>query len=378
MSFAKYLPLAGLLTLGACGRHVEPAAEKSAPSIRVTSGAVETRTYLSERILSGTVTARTTTAVSARISGHIRELRVHEGDIVSEGQVIAVIDSRDADAATRQAEAGRAEARAGLPESDAAISAAVAQRELARVTFRRMEELRASKSITEQEFDEARARLRLAESQVTMAEARKQQTRERIRQAEENLDRVRLQQTYSTVTAPYAGVVVERKAEPGTFASPGMPVVVMEKGGEYRLEVAVEESLLRGLRVGRKVMVELDSTSELSISEILPTLSAQSRTATIRINLSPRPGLRAGMSGRIRLGGEEREAMTVPAEAVRVNGQLRTVFVIANGRSRAAMVTVGETRDGRVEILSGLDGKDRIIVAPAATLTDGTPIEVAQ
>ena len=375
MSFVKLLP--ALLLVAACGPKPEAAREKEAPAIRVSTAAVETRRLPSERILSGTVTARTTGAVSARLPGHIREIRVREGDSVQAGQVIAIIDARDADSAIKQAEAGRDEARAGLPEADAAIASATAQTELARVTFRRMQELKASKSITEQEFDEAQARLRLAESQIKMAEARKFQTRERIRQAEEAVSRARLQETYATVTAPFAGVVLERKAEPGTFASPGMPVVILERAGDYRLEVPVEESLLKGLKPGQRVTVELDSTHELPISEILPSLNAQTRTATVRINL-PIPGLRTGMSGRIRLHGEERDAITVPATAIRSNGQLQTLFIASNNRARAVMVTIGDTRDGRVEIVSGLDGKERLILAPPPTLNDGSLIEVAQ
>ena len=377
MSFAKYIPLAALAFLSACGHRPETPA-KDAPAIRVTTAQAELRRLPSEREISGTVTARTTVAISARLPGHIREIRVREGDLVAAGQVIAIVDARDAEAAVKLAEAGRDEARAGLPETQAAIASAGSQMELARATFRRMDELYKSKSITAQEFDEARARLRMAESQVQMAQARQHQTRERIRQADESVGRAQLQQTYATVTATFAGVVIERKAEPGTFASPGMPVVIVEKAGDHRLEVPIEESLLPTLKLGQRVIVELDTTMELPIAEILPSLNPQSRTATIRIHLPARAGIRTGMSGRIRLRGAERDAVTVPEAAVRANGQLQTVFVAANGRARSTLVSLGDRRDGRVEILSGLDAKDQIIVNPPAALTDGAPIQVTQ
>lgn len=379
MSFAKYLPLAAFAFLAACGsKHEAPAEQKLPPAIRVSAVNVESTRLPSERILSGTVTARSTGTVSARLPGHIREIRVREGDSVAAGQVIAIVDSRETESAIKQAEGGRDEARAALPEVEAAIASATAQADLAKVTFRRMSELRANKSITEQEFDEAQARMRLAESQVQMAQAKRMQVREKIRQADEYLSRAQLQQTYATVTAPFAGIVLERKAEPGTFASPGMPIILLEKAGDYRLEVPVEESLLTGLKPGRVVTVELDAPRELPISEILPALNAQSRTATVRINLPARPGLRTGMSGTIRLSGAERDALTVPAAAIRANGQLKTVFAIVNNRARAILVSTGDSRDGRVEIVSGLDGKERIIAAPPTTLTDGAPVEVAQ
>jgi RND family efflux transporter MFP subunit len=376
MSYAKYLAAFALLT--ACAPKPELPAAKQPAAIRVSATNAETRRLATERVIAGTVTARTTTAVSARLSGHIREIRVREGDSVQAGQLIAVIDSRDAESSTKLAEAGREEARAALPEVEAAIASANAQTDLAKVTFRRMQELRNSKSITEQEFDEAQARLRLAESQLLTANARQRLARERIRTADEAVSRAQLQQTYANVTAPFAGIVLERKAEPGTFASPGMPVIILERAGDYRLEVQVEESLLKDLKPGRLVTVELETTIELPISEILPSLNAHSRTAAIRINLPARAGLRSGMSGLLRLRGEEREAITVPANAIRSDGQLQTVFLIVDNRARATLVSAGDVRDGRVEIRSGLEGKERIVAAPPAALADGAPVEVTQ
>jgi len=377
MSFAKSLPILAIALLAACGgKHEPPAEPKAAAPVRVQGASPEIRRLPSERVLSGTVTARTTTAVSTRLPGHIREIRVREGDSVQAGQVIAIVDSREVELAIKQAEAGRDEARAAVPEVDAAIAAAKSQAQLAQVTFRRMEELKNSKSITEQEFDEAQARLRLAQSQVDIAAAKRTQIQERIRQADEAVRRAQLQQSYATVTAPFPGLVLERKAEPGMFAGPGMPVVVIERAGDYRLEVPVEESLLAGLKPGLKVQVELDDTKELPIAEILPSLNPQTRTATVRVNLPARPGLRTGMSGRLRLPGVERDALTVPQAAVRTNGQLHTVFTVANGRARANLVSLGDVRDGRVEILSGLDAKERIVANPPASLTDGAPVEV--
>lgn len=378
MSFAKFIPLPLALVLAGCAHKAPETPEKPLQAVKVSTAVAQASRLPGERIIAGSVTARTSMAVSARLPGHIRELRVREGDTVQPGQTIAVIDSRETETAIRQAEAARNEARAGLPEVEAAIAAAGSQAELARTTFRRMQELHNNKSITGQEFDEAQARLRLAESQVKMAEARRMQARERIQQAEEGLRRAMLQQTYATVTALFAGLVIERRAEPGTFAGPGTPIVMLEKSGDYRLEVPVEESLLKGLRTGHRVTVELDAPAELVISEILPSLNAQSRTATVRINLPYKPGLRSGMSGRIRLPGEERDAVTIPVAAVRANGQLQTVFTVQNNRARAALVTLGDTRDGRVEVLTGIAANDRVIVSPPAALVDGAPVEVAQ
>jgi RND family efflux transporter MFP subunit len=327
------------------------------------------------------VTAKTTAAVSSRIAGHIKELRVREGDAVTEGQTIATIDAREVETAIREAEAGRTEAQAALPESEAAVRGAQAQLDLARATLDRMTKLKESKSITDQEFDETRARFRQAQSQVEIAHARGRQIRERIQQASATVDRVRLQHNYTTVKAPFAGTVIEKRAEAGMYAGPGQPIVMIERAGEWRLDAAVDETLLRRLRAGTTVTVSIDAIDEpmtLRVSEVLPSVDARTRTATVRVALPGRAGIRSGLSGRMRVASGERKAIVVPSNAVVANGQMQQVFVVSVGRLRAQLVTAGETRAGKTEIVSGLQGGERVAAPAAAGLTDGAPVEVAQ
>lgn len=380
MNFNKMAAIALLALAGCTAKKEAPRTEESRP-VRVQTAGAELSTVQDEREVVGTVTAKTTAAVSSRIAGHIKELRVREGDAVSAGQTIATIDAREVETAIREAEAGRTEAQAALPESDAALRGAQAQLDLARTTLDRMTKLKESKSITDQEFDETRARFRQAQSQVEIAQARGRQIRERILQASAAVDRVRLQQNYTTVTAPFAGIVIEKRAEAGVFAGPGQPIVVIERAGEWRLDAAVDETLLKQLRAGAVVTVWIDAIDEpmnLRVSEILPSVDARTRTATVRVVLPGRTGIRSGLSGRMRVASGERRAITVPSSAVIANGQMQQVFVVSEGRLRAQLVTAGEARDGKTEIVSGLQGGERVAAPASATLTDGARVEVAQ
>lgn len=380
MNFNKIAVIA-LIALSGCASKKESPRTEEPRAVHVPTVVAESSTRPDEREVTGTVTAKTTASVSSRIAGHIRELRVREGDSVSAGQTIAVIDAREVETGIREAEAARTEAQAGLPESDAALRGAQAQLDLARATLDRMTKLKESKSITEQEFDETRARFRQAQSQVEIAQARGRQVRERIQQASATVDRARLQQNYTTVTAPFAGVVIEKRAEAGTFTGPGQPIVVIERGGEWRLDAAVDETLLKQLRVGSSVTVSLDAVGEpmpLRVSEILPSVDARTRTATIRVVLPGRVGIRSGLSGRMRVSSGERAAITVPANAVVANGQMQRVFIVSEGRLRAQLVTAGETREGKTEIVSGLQGGERVAAPASAELTDGARVEVAK
>lgn len=378
MSSTKLLFLATLVVATSCGGK-KPAVspDETAPALNIRTTAAVLRELASVRAIPATVTARTTTVVSSRLSGNLREVRVNVGDRVNAGQVVAVVDAREADTGVAQAEAALNQSRAGLPEAQAGVAAARAQLDLAEVSFRRMQELKDKKSITDQEFDEAQSRFRLAQSGQQMAQAKVMQIREQIRQAEQSVSRATLQQGYATVTTPLSGIVLERRGEPGAFTGPGQPILVIEKAGDYRLEAAAEESLLKELRPGRKVEVSLDALGEtltLPITDILPTLDPQSRTITVRINLPSRPMLRSGLSATLRIPGPPRNGVVVPAAAVLRNGQLQQVFTVSGGRARAHLVTAGETYDGFTEILSGIASGEAVVHPLPASITDGVRV----
>lgn len=381
----RSLPAAGLLSaallFSACGGKApeKKAAAPAGPAIAARAYKLAPESLPEFYEATGTVRARTTAALSARIMGHVREVRVQAGDTVRAGQVVAVLDAREIDAGLDAAQAAREEARNALPEVDNAIAAAVAQLNLAQSTWKRMKSLHEQKSITEQEMDEAEARLAMARANHQMALAKKKQLEEKIRQAESGLARVSLQKGYAEVAAPFAGIVIERKAEPGMLASPGMPIVVVEQSAGYRLEAAVEEGMLARIRPGAKATVQLDALDrsiETAVTEIVPALDALSRTFTAKLDLPAAPQIRSGLFGRARFLLGEREALTIPAAALEREGQLERVYVLDNGVARARLVTTGARHGDRLVVLSGLDAGDTVLTAVDARLRDGARVEV--
>ncbi|HAX44668.1 MAG TPA: hypothetical protein DCY80_19185, partial [Solibacterales bacterium] len=298
---------------------------------------------------------------------------------VSAGQVVAVLDAREIETGLDAARAAREEARSGLPEVENAIAAAQAQLNLAQSTWKRMKSLHDQKSITAQEMDEADARLAMARANHEMALAKKKQLEEKIRQADSGLARVSLQKGYAEVTAPFAGIVIERKAEPGMLASPGMPILVVEQAAGYRLEAAIEEGMLSRIRPGAAASVQLDALDkaiDTRVSEIVPALDAMSRTFTAKLDLPASPQIRSGLFGRARFTLGEREALTIPAAALDREGQLERVFVNDNGSARARLITTGARHGDRLEVLSGLTAGETILVGVDGRLHDGARIEV--
>jgi RND family efflux transporter MFP subunit len=327
----------------------------------------------------GTVRARTATTLSSRIMGYVREIRVQPGDRVSAGQMLVVIDSRDLESSVRQAQAAEAEARSAIGEADNGVAAAKAQLALAQATFRRMESLYKQKSISDQEFDEAQARVQTAEATLEMARSKRSQIDAKTEQAKQSVESATLMQSFTRISAPFAGVVTEKPAQIGQLATPGMPLVTVEQTGGYRLEAPVEESLLGSIRSGQRVRVALDAygqTLEARVDEIVPAVDAPSRAFLVKASLPPSANLRSGLFGRLLIDRGVRQAIVVPAAAISQRGELQAVFVAENGVARMRMVTAGSRRGDQTEVLSGLAAGDRIIYPRPPALTDGTRVEV--
>jgi len=375
--------LAGLIALlAACGGAPEkkPEAAAGTPVAVQTAAAVQTD-WASRYEAVGTVRARTSAVIAAKVMGYVKEIKVDTGDRVRAGQVLLVLDAKDLDAGHRSAQAVLHEAQAAAGEVDNAIAAAKAQLDLAQVTYQRMKDLHDKKSISNQEFDEASARLKMAQSGYDMAQSRKTQVDARIRQAEEGVAGATVALGYATITAPFDGVVTEKPVQLGNLTSPGMPLLTVERVGAHRLEVAVEESRLPMLHLGDSVKVAVDALDrqlDAQISEIVPSVDAASRSFIVKIDLPAEAALRSGLFGRAAFETGRRTVLTVPSAAVVERGQLQSVFVVDGGRASARLVTLGETRDGLREVLSGLSAGETVVAPVPRELADGSKVEVRQ
>ncbi|MBI4905061.1 MAG: efflux RND transporter periplasmic adaptor subunit [Acidobacteria bacterium] len=379
----KKLWLIAFSLLTACGPE-EPAhkAEARPPApINVQTIAAKSVQWGETREVAGTVRARVTGNVAARILAQVREVRVNTGDIVRAGQVLIVLDSKDLDVSIRQAEEAQREARSAEGEVTSAIRAAKAQLDLAQATFRRMKDLFDKKSISNQEFDEAQARLRMAEANHDMALAKQRQLQARIAQSGESVKNAGIMKGYAELTSPFNGIVMEKRIEPGSMASPGMPLLVIEQTGAYRLEAPLDESLAANLKRGQRVEVTLDAldrTVQSPVGEIAPAADPATRSLTVKLDLPALPNLRSGMSGRARFQQTATQALSLPAAAVHPQGSLQLVYVNDQGKARTRIVTTGDRRGDLVQILSGLTESEAVIHPVPATLTDGTSVEARQ
>jgi multidrug efflux pump subunit AcrA (membrane-fusion protein) len=369
---------AALLMGGALsGRFVHRTAAASADAaapIPVTIAAVAMNDMASAIDAGGVVQARTTATITARIVATVREVRVSPGDRVRAGQTLVVLDGDDLAAGARAARAAALAADQGAKAAAAEFRAAEAGLALARASHDRVAGLEAKRSATGQELDEATATLRSAEARAAGASARTLQATSVVESARAAGDQASTTESFTTITAPFDGLVTEKTVEPGNMASPGVPLLRLEDTRAFRLEVRVDESRIGQIRNGDPVPVLLGTGTtsiESRVIEVSRAVDADARAFLVKIALPDAPGIRSGEFGKARFAGMPRRALTIPASAIVRRGQLTSVFVVDNGVARVRLVTVSGS-----EVLAGLTESEVVILSPPLGVTDGCRVNV--
>jgi RND family efflux transporter MFP subunit len=330
----------------------------------------------------GTVRAETIAPVAAQVMGRITSLPVAEGSRVEKGALLATIDDTQIRAQLEAAGALVTEAEAGLMEVEGAIAQAEASKSLAEKTYERFRILHEEKVVTTQEFDEVDVKRTVAVKDYERALDKRAQVVAKITQAKAQEDAARAMLSYTRVTAPFPGIVTGKKADVGSMAAPGVPILVLEDTRRYRVEASVPEAYLGVLEVGSRVQVVLGTPAgkEIpgTISEVVPQVDPESRTFTAKVDL---PGggqrFRTGMFGRVLFPTGKENMLVVPKKAIMHVGGYDALFTVtADNVARLVMVTTGRAFGEEVEILSGIDPGTHVAVSPMEKLVDGARVEV--
>jgi len=327
----------------------------------------------------GVIRAQRVAVIVSRIMADVRAVPVKAGDRVRAGQALVLLDGRELQAHQTRASASQAAVTQATALAEADRQAAEAALALARLTHQRIADLKAKNSATQGELDEAVANLRGAEARMRVAEARVAEARASIESASAGASAAEVAASYATLTAPFDGVVTEKRVDPGNMASPGQPLVTVEDDRTFRLEVRLDESRAAFVHSGDQVGVRLDGGSAQvtgRVAEVQRVLDA-GHDFLVKIDVPAGTSLRSGMYGRAVFRGAARRALAVPESAVVRRGQLASVFVIdAGGHARLRLVNASEAVDGRVEIRAGVQAGERVVLAPPPALVDGSPVSV--
>lgn len=376
--------LGAIIFFAGCGDEILPGNTSSGPPAVVKAAISLVKMVAQPQFYeaAGTISARTTATVSAKVMGEIRKVRVQEGDQVAAGDVLVEIDDSRLTAALQQAEAAQAEAVQASQGAGAALTAAQASADLAEKTYRRYEMLFKSESVSLQEFDEVKSRYDQAIGALSQAKSMKAAAENRISQAKAALNQAKSAFNDATVTAPYDARVTGRLVDEGDLAAPGVPLIQLETRGATEVQMALPETHIGHVRVGDRLSVVIPSLQNAEVTGIVQTVNSAADPATrsfrVKVSLPEAAGIQAGMFARVRVPVGETQMILIPETAVRQYGQLSGVYIVDAGDiARFRLIRPGRSVDGRVEVIAGLKIGDRYVADPDPSIVDGVKVEVS-
>jgi len=275
------------------------------------------------------------------VAGRISAIAFQEGQRVAKGAMLVRLDT-----AVPQAEAQQARANMVLAKNK----------------FDRAVDLAKSNYISGQARDEAENNLKVAEAALQLSEAK--------------LAKMDLR-------APFSGIIGLRSVSVGDYVKEGADLVNLESIDPLKVDFRVPEVYMRQVQVGQSLQVQLDAlpgkTFEGKVFAVNPLIDAAGRAVVIRAMVrNPDTSLRPGMFARVRLiTRDARDALVLPEQALVPQGDQQFVFRILDGKAVRTKVEVGQRRDAKVEILSGVAKDDLVVTAGQLKLRDGAPVAVA-
>lgn len=305
---------------------------------------------------SATVKPKTSSVVSSMIMGRVTALNVQEGDYVSKGQVLLTIDSRD----TAQRAIG---AKAGVSEASKGAEQANQSKQMAEKTYQRYKKLYDEKVITRQEFD-------IISTQKNVAELEYQRTIAGVSRAKAGLGEVNVYQSYAKVISPISGVVVQKNIDLGSTAVQGQPLFVIEAPSNLEIVAEVNESLLPVIKKGLPVILESeDAILKSQITAVVPKINPMTRTFKVKVAST---GLNSGQYVKLKIPVAQKEAIVVPVDSIVQKGQLTGVYTVDEKNIISyRLIRKGDADGKNVEILSGLNVGDKIIISGVEKAIDG-------
>jgi len=349
--------LLATVLFGCKGNPPEPPPPASARVSTVTVEPEEVTAYV--RAV-GTVEAVDEAVLSTKLMGRVEDISVDAGDMVKKGQTLATIDASDV-------RARKAEAQSAVAEGEAALVEAKAALENAETNLGRMQALHDDEAVTKKELDDTRTQCDMMRAKVSQVEAKISQARSAIKQAESAL-------AYSVIKSPVDGFVVAKMMNAGDTAAPGMPLLKVSDTKNLRVSAIVKEGDLPHVTEGIACTVRIDALEkdlDGKVAEVVPVADPATRSSEVKVSVPVTEGLRPGMFARANIPSGTRMALTVPVSAIVKQESVDGVYIVIDGVVAFQPVRTGDIKDGRIEVVSGLEGGESLVVSDTSGLKEG-------
>jgi len=280
--------------------------------------------------------AKQATIISARILARIEQINSRAGNLVKKGDLLIQLEQSDLQSQVLQAKQN--------------VNAMQARDKEAKQNLERSVELFKTKLVSEFELDKNRAHYQTIHAEFTAA-------KQAFSQAKTTL-------SYATLIAPIDGRIIDRFAEPGDTAQPGVKLLTLYNPLSLRVEAQVREQLALTLTHGQSIEIELPSVNKIimgEIEEIVPAANTGSRSFLIKVRITYHEELLPGMYARMLIPAGEQTQLAIPANKVAHVGQLDFVWLNVDGEIQRRFVRLGKEKKGMITIISGLMAGDKII-----------------
>lgn len=373
---AAVAPVAPVLAQEAVA--AESATAPALPAITVSD--VTPRKLTDRIIASGLIAAVEEVQVAPLVEGQpLDRLLVDVGDMVTEGQVLAVLSSTTLELQRTEAVASLAAARAAIAQAEAQLVEARTARDEARRVADRTTKLREQGSAPQASADTASANAVSANARVMVATQGLEAARAQLALAEARLENVDLMLSRTEVKAPVAGRIVARNARIGAIATAaGQPMFVITRDGALELRADVAETDLLRLTSGQTARlraVGMTETLSGTVRLVEPTIDPVTRLGRARISLDDAKGaLRTGMFVEAEIIAAERDTLAVPVTAIGSTPEGSMVMRVKDSVVERVSVRTGIRDGGLLEITEGLSAGDRVVTKAGAFVRDGDRI----
>ena len=333
-----YMSAGGMvLLISGCGAQPEKGHQDVSPPPAATVRAqeIQLKPQTSFEEVVGTVRAKLRATLEARVSGRIDQMPVTLGQQVNAGDLIA---------------------RLHAPEVQARLEQAQASLQQAEKDWKRVSTLFEQQAITRSEYDAADAKYGLAKASVAEAQAMME---------------------YVQVAAPFKGVVTRKLADRGDLAAPGKPLVELEDPSALQLEADVPEAIAAQIQQDATLGIRLEAPAKETsgiVKEIAPAIDPQSRTFRVKLDLPGDISLVSGRFARLLVPLGQARSVLVPNSAVVQRGQLEIAFVVSKQQALLRLIKTGKHVGNDIEVLSGLDAGETVVIEGAEQLVDGQTV----
>jgi RND family efflux transporter MFP subunit len=376
------------LAAGGCGRSggSSPSADAPSPAAVVQVRRAPLSNTLS---IAGEFTPYQEVELHAKVAGYIRNIYVDIGDRVHKGQVLAVLEIPELLAQLQAASAGVRHSQDEITHAQDEVSRAEADHAALHAAATRLRQASEARPglIAEQELDDATAKDRSTEAQVQSAKSALSASRQQLEVSQADQQHYAALSEYSRITAPFDGVVTWRYADTGSLIQAGtsnvssMPVVKLSQVNVLRLRIPVPESLAASVRDGEPADIRVKATDEHFSGKVIrstDSLDRSTRTMQVEVDVPNQdykltPGMYADVSLRVQ---NDPNALTLPLQAID-RGEDKTTVLLVNSQNHVEEreIHTGIEGSDRIQILSGLNEGDRVIVGNLSKYRPGQQVD---